>query len=1818
MKIRGWISLLSVLLFVVGLGCFKGDGIGSSGALKGFVVQADGATPVAGAKVSFISGNDISYVNTDAQGFFSVKLSAGKIYSVFAESAGMKSSVVVSPRLIANKVLDLGRLALKGVGGIVGRVTDSNGAVVSGATVQIKDASGNIIIEVQTDSSGQVNITNIPEGSYTITIRSGDGTLSINLPNIVVTAGTTVDLGTVVIVPQSATKIKAMGSILDSATQVISGVKVEFKNSSSFDVLGTVMSGAGGSFVAEVIPGTYMVIYSKSGYYTLNLFGQELKKDTTLPTVVLVSTSVPTGGIKGQIKANGVTQDGVIITVLNADGNVVASGVTPLLGNGIFNISTIPAGTYTVRFESSAIDRLERQVTVVAGQITNMGVVETQATSGLKGVIVDQNGQPVANATVILKDKNGNVIATVTTNLDGSFLFKNINPASNNYLIEVTKDGYDAIVFNNGGSFYSVSLGTYTEIKGDNIVFYKSIGNIEITVKDGITSSAVSGIAVVLDNETKTSGSNGKVTFSNRVSHKSYSAVSAETSIYQSVTLNTGELQTNQTLAKDLILIRKTATVTGTDIKLSDTGSNIQSGTVTICNDSLLPLVNGVHCIVVPISNGGVTLPNLPFGSGYEITVHYSDDYQNITGTSITLDSQNENLSDLIGNLVLNPGSNAKAGIKVVVNGGDTGQPLSQVSVKIGSTVYKTNDSGIVETGNNLALGSYAVLINEGSATNWKYASKTLTVSAAQVNQIVNQTVSLDRKTASVTISVKRNDNNAAISGASINLGILSAIADANGMAIFSNVKYDDYAIQAALGGYITGNVSTRVNGSQSIVLKLMVDTGVSFKITASGVQNGDFLTVLSGGSIVKSLSATSDNFAITGLAAGTYTVKADRTFYQTAESGAVTLGPDGNVSFSFNASGDGTSAGSRKKGSLTGKIVLNAPAGETITAVQVALTGDGSYSVNPDSQGNFSFANIYQGNYTITATYANYGTVTKNIAVGGAQDAGMITMDPNYASVKFQIAGNGGSASGAAIVFDGVSKTLDSNGEYIFTGVKRGTYTYSVSKADYVGINSASFTVNAGETKVVSNAISAYGTIRGYVKNSVTSFPAATVSITGVQNANPQLDSNAYFSVKVPAGQYTINIANLGYGYDNLQDIFTLPAGGVYDLQANWNPSDDGSGTGSGDIGSGDTLKQYTLVVNVKGNGSNLANVKVSTGSLQAVTDSNGNVTFTVQKGQTYSVTLTNLPVGYVSQTQSKTISVKAETLSFSLTPAQITLAANASATFKIYDNASQLVDTKTAGTYLIQPGQYKVEASSDGYITQTSGFQTAGQITFNFTLQRYASVTGRIISNGVGVSGAQIAFAGGASLLSDSSGYFNGTMLPGLYNYTVTKTGYQTVTGTKSLSEGGNNLGDIAIAGQGGIVGKVMTLAYCDTNGNKKLISCNVPGATFHDSVAVTGAYLRLYVDGSNDSIGSSISGSDGTFRMSAAAGYNLSVRADKDGYFTGSKSGIRVETGSDTNIGTVYLPDASLLPPDGSWSNGSVQGDIVNAITGKKINDRSITVEVHTGGANGPIVNKTNGQQAVGTTSTGSFKIGDASAGLVPGQYYTVVLKDASGYYTQAVYDMVIVDGVTDIGVIAMTPQLPDGQIRFTLRWVSDEYDYVNNTVKSSASCSGWGCPTNDLDGHLVGDSIHVWYGNRTGHSPMAEQDIDDTVWCTKNGETITMNSSAPNGTYSYTVHNYNKATSSTSLFTNSHAIVMIYDSFGVKSIIKIDEPLRNNVASNGWKVAEIDKTGSSYYIRVFNQTRNISSWSGTGSGVRSAGMSYEESVISKDVAAKPKVQ
>jgi subtilisin family serine protease len=132
----------------------------------------------------------------------------------------------------------------------------------------------------------------------------------------------------------------------------------------------------------------------------------------------------PTGTLTGTVTnaASGAPIAGARVDVTGPSNRTVLTGA-----DGTYRI-TLPVGDYTVAVSAFGFNNGTASVTITEGQTTTQDFALDPASSfTVSGVVSDSDGNPVANATVVIQ---GTPIPPATTGADGAYSFSNVPAGS--------------------------------------------------------------------------------------------------------------------------------------------------------------------------------------------------------------------------------------------------------------------------------------------------------------------------------------------------------------------------------------------------------------------------------------------------------------------------------------------------------------------------------------------------------------------------------------------------------------------------------------------------------------------------------------------------------------------------------------------------------------------------------------------------------------------------------------------------------------------------------------------------------------------------------------------------------------------------------------------------------------------------------------------------------------------------------------------------------------------------------------------------------------------------------------------------------------------------------------------------------------------------------------------------------------------------------------------------------------------------------------------------------------------------------------------
>ena len=368
-------------------------------------------------------------------------------------------------------------------------------------TVQLLDKDGQVIKTTKTDANGNYSFDSLPDGTYSVkVVKDGaltdleqtedpDGTKDSASEPIVLNEDNptkkNVNFGYVpdYFIKGTIYRDGNRSGALDAGEKLYEGVTVNLVDADG-TVVATTTTDADGSYSFDKLPaGTYSVTVVQDGPIAgLEQTGDpDATKDNASEPITLNNVNPSTTDVNfGYIADNSLSgtvyrddsrngdQDGtepgysgVTVQLLDKDGQVIATTTTD--ANGTYSFSKLPDGTYSVKVvkdgeladteqtedPDATKDNASEPVTLGEDNPTkdhiDFGYVPDYSIHGLVYRDGDRNEthgateKGYANQTVELRDKDGKVVATTTTDANGAYSFSKL-PAGD-YTVKVVKDG---------------------------------------------------------------------------------------------------------------------------------------------------------------------------------------------------------------------------------------------------------------------------------------------------------------------------------------------------------------------------------------------------------------------------------------------------------------------------------------------------------------------------------------------------------------------------------------------------------------------------------------------------------------------------------------------------------------------------------------------------------------------------------------------------------------------------------------------------------------------------------------------------------------------------------------------------------------------------------------------------------------------------------------------------------------------------------------------------------------------------------------------------------------------------------------------------------------------------------------------------------------------------------------------------------------------------------------------------------------------------------------------------------------------------------
>jgi uncharacterized membrane protein len=371
-------------------------------------VQNLSCSAISGATVSTGS----SSASTDSHGNFSLSLPAPAAYTATAQASGYASSPDALNVWTGYPDSVKYFLSTQQPGSISGKVTSTSGAAVSNATVWYSGGT------TKTDSSGDYTFSNVSPETYTVT-ASQSGYQTASNQNVSVSSGIATSSNLVL----TATSTGSIaGTVTNTTGTGIANATVSYSGGSA-----TATTNASGGYTLSVVPGTYSVTGTATGYLS-----------ATQPGVSVAAGATTTLNFA-------LTQSGTISgTVTNAAGVGIGNATVSYSGgattattnsSGGYTLSVTP-GTYSVTATASGYQSSTQQnISVSMGGTATVNFSLSSTMGTISGTVSNATGTGIANATVSYSGGS----TTATTSSSGAYTLS-VTPGT--YSVTATAAGY--------------------------------------------------------------------------------------------------------------------------------------------------------------------------------------------------------------------------------------------------------------------------------------------------------------------------------------------------------------------------------------------------------------------------------------------------------------------------------------------------------------------------------------------------------------------------------------------------------------------------------------------------------------------------------------------------------------------------------------------------------------------------------------------------------------------------------------------------------------------------------------------------------------------------------------------------------------------------------------------------------------------------------------------------------------------------------------------------------------------------------------------------------------------------------------------------------------------------------------------------------------------------------------------------------------------------------------------------------------------------------------------------------------------------------
>jgi hypothetical protein len=410
-----------------------------NGEIQGTVEDAQNRA-IAGAEVLLISQNNqtVGPVVTGGDGSFRFSDVNAGTYAVSVQAAGYDPAVQTATLSMEHPLAKLAFLLVPAgaagrPGAVYGNVADARGMPVDGAQVVLTDEEGIPKTDpVLTRADGTYRLDNVPAGSYRLAIRK-EG-FAPYTDSLTVEAGLETAANAIL---HGAGSIR--GVIRNKQGGPVRDADVTIRDTANNLVGLPMKTGEDGVYAASGLPeGAYLVDVRAAGYR------QPAPASVTVQaggSAAADFTLTGLGSIRGQVAdGQGNLLAGAVVTVWDADGRQVGEAMR----GSSFEMADMDEGGYIIRAAADGYSNAERNVTVVAGKVSDLDRIVLEREEGsLAGSVRDLADAAVAGARIALQGTSGSPVLDTVSDASGAFMFRDVPPGT--YTLHVSAEGYAAL-----------------------------------------------------------------------------------------------------------------------------------------------------------------------------------------------------------------------------------------------------------------------------------------------------------------------------------------------------------------------------------------------------------------------------------------------------------------------------------------------------------------------------------------------------------------------------------------------------------------------------------------------------------------------------------------------------------------------------------------------------------------------------------------------------------------------------------------------------------------------------------------------------------------------------------------------------------------------------------------------------------------------------------------------------------------------------------------------------------------------------------------------------------------------------------------------------------------------------------------------------------------------------------------------------------------------------------------------------------------------------------------------------------------------------